>query len=93
MANVDDEMAKLRSDLDQLRGDMQSLVQAVKDSGVRQTRETLERAQRTGESLTEGVGDIPRRAEKQIGDHPLTSVLSSFGLGFLIGMLLDRRHH
>ena len=93
MANVDDEMAKLRQDFDQLRADMQSLVKTMKESGARRTRDTWEKAQRAGESLTGEVDELQKRAEKKIGDHPLTTVLSSFGLGFLVGLLLDRRHH
>lgn len=31
------------------------------------------------------------KADQEIEEHPLTSVLMSFGIGFLIGMLLDRR--
>ncbi len=91
-SNVDDEMAKLRHDFDQLRADMQSLMKTMKDTGTRRSREAWEKAQQTGESLTEEVDELQKRAEKKIGDYPMTSVLSSFGLGFLIGILLDRRH-
>jgi ElaB/YqjD/DUF883 family membrane-anchored ribosome-binding protein len=89
--SVDDEVARLRRDFDQLRNDVSALLDSMKDAGARRGRESWERARQAGESLHEEVEQLQRQAESKIGDHPLTSVLSSFGLGFLIGLLLDRR--
>jgi ElaB/YqjD/DUF883 family membrane-anchored ribosome-binding protein len=91
MANVDEDVAKLRRDYDELRSDVQSLLNTMKDSGAQRGRDAWDRARRTGESLQEDAEELRHRAETKIGDHPMTSVLSSFGLGFLIGLLLDRR--
>ncbi|MGB7932641.1 MAG: hypothetical protein WCH04_10540 [Gammaproteobacteria bacterium] len=90
--NADDELAKLRRDFEELRTDVSSLLDSMKNAGAQRGRESWERAKRTGESLHEEVESLQRQAESKIGDHPMTSVLSSFGLGFLIGLLLDRRH-
>ena len=89
--NADDEVAKLRRDFDELRKDVSSLLDTMKDAGAQRGRDSWERARRAGESLHEEVESLQRQAESKIGDHPMTSVLSSFGLGFLIGLLLDRR--
>ena len=89
--NADDEMAKLRRDFEELRKDVSSLVDTMKEAGVQRGRESWERARRAGESVQEEVESLQRQAESRISDHPMTSVLSSFGLGFLIGLLLDRR--
>lgn len=86
------ELAKLREDIEQLRADMGSLVESLKAAGIGQGRDALNRARQTGESLKSEAEELQRRAEAQISERPITSALTSFGLGFLIGMLLDRRH-
>jgi ElaB/YqjD/DUF883 family membrane-anchored ribosome-binding protein len=92
MANtVDDEVAKLRRDFEELRTDVRSLMDTMKDSGAQRGREAWDRARRAGESLQEEVEELRQQAERKIGAYPVTSVLSSFGLGFLIGLFLDRR--
>jgi ElaB/YqjD/DUF883 family membrane-anchored ribosome-binding protein len=89
--NVDDEVAKLRRDFEALRTDVSSLLDSMKNAGVQRGRENWERARQAGESLQAEAENLQRQAESKISDHPMTSVLSSFGLGFLIGLLLDRR--
>lgn len=92
MANtVDDEVAKLRRDFEELRTDVRSLMDTMKDSGAQRGREAWDRARRAGESMQEEVEELRQQAERKIGAYPVTSVLSSFGLGFLIGLFLDRR--
>jgi ElaB/YqjD/DUF883 family membrane-anchored ribosome-binding protein len=89
--SIDDEVARLRRDLEELRTEVSSLLDSMSDSGARGAREAWDRARRAGESLHEEIEALQQQAERKIGDYPLTSVFSSFGLGFLIGLLLDRR--
>lgn len=91
MAGVDEEVAKLRKDMEQLRGDIGSLSEAFKDLGREKGRAAIDRARRTGEAARNEAQAWRERADKEIEENPLTSVLMSFGIGFLIGMLLDRR--
>lgn len=91
MASVDEEVAKLRKDMDQLRADIGTLTTTFKDFGVQKGRAAMARAKRTGDSLREEADAWRARADHEIEEHPMTSVLTSFGIGFLIGMLLDRR--
>jgi ElaB/YqjD/DUF883 family membrane-anchored ribosome-binding protein len=92
MANVDEEVAKLRKDMDQLRHDISTLTTSFKELGVQKGRAAVARAKRTGDALREEAGAWRAKADHEIEQHPFTSVLMSFGIGFLIGILLDRRH-
>ncbi len=91
MATVDEEVARLRQDMDQLRNDIRGLSESFRELGVAKGREAMERARRTGASLKNEADALKARADHEIEEHPLTSVLISFGVGFLIGILLDRR--
>lgn len=92
MATANDDLTSLRKDVEQLRGDVASLLDSLKGIGIERGREAVSRAKRTGETVRAEAEELQRRAEREIGERPITSVLSAFGLGFLIGMLLDRRH-
>ncbi len=91
MASMDDEVAKLRKDMDQLRGDISTLTTSFKELGAQKGRAAIARARRTGDSVREEANAWRAKADHEIEEHPFTSVLVSFGVGFLIGMLLDRR--
>ena len=92
MASVDEEVAKLRRDMDQLRTDISALTTSFKEVGVQKGRAAMARARRTGDSLRNEAGAWRAKADHEIEEHPFTAVLMSFGIGFLIGLLLDRRH-
>ena len=91
MAAVDEELTKLRKDMEQLRGDIMSLTEAFKDLGVEKGRAAMARAKSTGASVRDDADALKARAHREIEERPITSVLTSFGIGFLVGMLLDRR--
>ncbi|MGD8592351.1 MAG: hypothetical protein PVG20_07605 [Thioalkalispiraceae bacterium] len=99
MANEDitSEVNKLKSDISDLRKDMASLVKAIKDAGLDQGQQAFdrayERARQAGESVRDRAEDAYGVFGKEVESRPLTSVLTAFGVGFVAGMLLDRRHH
>lgn len=99
MANEDitNELNKLKSDISDLRKDMASLVKTLKDVGLDQGRQTYdriyERASQAGEAVRERAEDAYEIFGKEVEARPLTSVLTAFGVGFAVGMLLDRRYH
>ena len=92
MAAANEDVARLREDFDKLSDDVAALMTSLKEMGVARGREAVDRTRRAGDDLRADARAMEDRAEREIGAHPLTSVLTSFGLGFLIGMLLDRRH-
>jgi len=96
--NVQDELQTLKDDVAKLRTDVSELVGLLKDLGadkVDEARGTVEeelRARR--EQLRESVGRAKARGKKaaddieeQITEHPLSSLLAAFGLGFIIAKL------
>ena len=96
--NVQDEIQVLKDDVSKLRSDVADLVAMLKDLGlskVHETRENLEdelreqreklraefnRARERGKSA---VDDF----EQQVGMHPLGSLLTAFGIGYIIARL------
>ena len=91
MAKIDDDMAALRKDMDQLRGDLGVLLESIKEAGVERGRDAAGKAREAGENLRAEAERLQRSAEARVSEHPISSVLLSFGIGFLIGMILDRR--
>jgi len=77
------EMEQLKSDLASLRKDVAALTEAYKDRGV-------ERARATAEGVRDQASQAAQTVSHQIEDRPYTSVLSAFGIGLIIGRLLDR---
>jgi len=85
------ENANLRDDLDALRKDVAKLSEDVRSiAGDRigaardRARDTANWARERGEAAANEVGH-------RIEERPLTSVAVAFGVGMVIGRLLDRR--
>jgi len=99
MANdeVNKELNQLKSDIADLREDMASLVQAMKNAGVEQGRQAYDRAyekaREAGNSARQRADQAYGAFEREVEERPFTSVLAAFGTGFVVGMLLDRRRH
>lgn len=96
--NVQDEIQNLKDDVSKLRSDVSELVGVLRDLGVEkidEARGNVEdelRARR--EQLRESVDKAKARGRKtaddienQISEHPLSSLLAAFGLGFIIAKL------
>lgn len=101
---LQDELKRLRADLNNLQNDVAGLVSTLRDLGVdkveglkssvedeiRARREELRR--RLNEARSSGrkaVEDAVEGIEQGIGQHPLSSLLTAFGLGFIIAKLMD----
>lgn len=94
------EMDALKADMAQLREDIVGLTNAVKDTAadniagakakagerVHKAWEDIE--DRLEKLLNEGKATF-NKAEQQVGEHPVGSVLTAFGIGFIIAKLLD----
>ena len=95
-----DELNTLKEDIAKLRGDVADLVVALKETGVDKVqalktsmddeiREARERLRRRVDSTAERGRKAVDDVEESIGEHPLTSVLTAFGVGFVIAKLMD----
>jgi ElaB/YqjD/DUF883 family membrane-anchored ribosome-binding protein len=81
----------LRRDLTALREDVSSLATSMKQVAAVRGREALNRIEELGERAKLESKELKESAARGIGEHPFTSVLTSFGLGFVIGMVLERK--
>lgn len=99
--NLDQELDTLRADLGKIRDDIASLTRSLGEAATAEAKaggERLseaahaarDRAQRFAESARaqgeEGIAAVERRIEQ----NPFSSVLIAFGVGLVIGKLLDR---
>ena len=100
MANTnsefDKELDQLRSDMADLRKDMAALVNTMKEAGINEGQqlyeEASERAKHARDEARKRATDTYSAIEKEVEERPLTSVLTAFGTGFVMGLILDRRH-
>ncbi len=81
----------LREEIERLRADMAAIAGTLKDMGAEggskvygRVREQAERAKGEAEHAATAVG-------KQIEERPLTSVITAFLLGAILGALISRR--
>ena len=94
------EMDALKADIAKLREDIVGLSGAVKDAAGENVAGAKARAE---ESVHKAWVDIEKRlesilnegkatfnkAEQKVEEHPMGSVLTAFGIGFIIAKLLD----
>jgi ElaB/YqjD/DUF883 family membrane-anchored ribosome-binding protein len=86
---------QLRKDMDALRADLGALTETLRaatgnlaDDAVRRVADGAARA---NAAVRNGAKVVQDTANKNITEHPLTSVAVAFGIGMVIGKLLDRR--
>jgi ElaB/YqjD/DUF883 family membrane-anchored ribosome-binding protein len=92
--NIDGEFDTVKDDLTKLRNDIADLSAALKDVTSEAVRDQIgvirDRIdQLTGEAKVHGRQTLDTVTD-HIEERPLASVLIAFGVGMLIGRLLDR---
>lgn len=99
---VDQELMAIKADLGQLRQDMGALTRALADSAEGGAREVADRVRDAAAKTQDRAERLSRAAlaqgeqsfdaiAAQIEQRPFTSILAAFGVGLIIGRLLD--HH
>jgi ElaB/YqjD/DUF883 family membrane-anchored ribosome-binding protein len=103
--NLEDEFDTLKAGLDTLRKDINSLVSSFGDAATDEAKTRGRRARtavgrvtdRAGEAWDDAANAASRRGregvaavEQQIEERPFLSVLVAFGIGLVIGKLIDR---
>jgi ElaB/YqjD/DUF883 family membrane-anchored ribosome-binding protein len=83
------DVEKLKGDIEALRKDVATIARALKDLGVSKGREAYDRAEALGERARKRASDAEERISHEIEERPFASVLTAFGVGFVIGKLLD----
>lgn len=96
-----EEMNTLKEDLAGLKGDLQSITEALKGEGSERFDELKQRLRSGAEAQAERAERAYRRATARgeaaldearecFEERPLTTVLGAFALGLLLGKLMDR---
>lgn len=100
--DLNKEIQTLREDVAKLRADLSGVAGALKDLGkgrVEEAKSTLtELAEALREELRKGMEGARSRGkrsvetvEEQIEQRPLLALLAAFGVGIVLGKILDRR--
>jgi ElaB/YqjD/DUF883 family membrane-anchored ribosome-binding protein len=99
--NLETELDTLKGEFERLRKEVGAFGEAASEDimrrGGRLRAAAGRAAERAGDHLSDAAEEVGRRGRKgqlvvehQIEERPLTSVLLAFGLGVLVGKLLDR---
>ena len=80
-----------RRDFAALRKDMAALMSSMGDAASTQKQRAYAAAGETAEKLKKRGAAAVHSVEGEIEARPLTSVAVAFGVGFVLGKLLDRR--
>ena len=92
--DLQSEIGTVKDDLAKLRADIVNLSSALKDLTSETVHERFESLQGGLDKLTDDAKLRGKQKLEDLTDHieeqPLTSVLIAFGVGLLIGKLLDR---
>lgn len=86
--NVNKELEALRKDLASLRDDIGSLSKAVKAAGEEKGEAAYRRVREKGEELRQQGESAVEKVGHKIDEKPVTSVLTAFGTGVLVGLML-----
>lgn len=82
--------AVVRDGQDLLKAGVGDLSEKGKEAKAR-LEEALQRARETCEQAESKAGEAAHAAENAIREHPFTSVGIAFGVGVLLGALINRR--
>lgn len=89
-ATTDKDMEDLKAQVEALRADLAGISESLKNLGGDAASEGRERIRRAAEQARGKARDTIGALESEIEDRPLTSLLTAFGIGFVLGKLLDR---
>lgn len=79
----DDDAAKLKAEIEKLRKDFSEVTETLKQLSAEQARESVNRIYQQAKKTSKQV-------EEEIQERPITSVVTAFGIGFILAKLLDR---
>lgn len=83
MATTDQDLQGLKVDFSDLRKDVGDLSRDVKDLIANKSKQGYER-------VKDATARSVRQVENEIEEHPFASVGVALGVGFLVGVLIDR---
>lgn len=91
MANYEKEFDQMKDEVQSLRTELKSLAESWKRQAEAQARAGYEKVREAGGRAREQAKAGADALGDQIEERPLISVMTAFGVGFVIGKLLGRR--
>ncbi len=88
-ATTDKDIEDLKAQIDDLRNDLSGIADALKKLSGSAVDEGTDRVRRASEKARDKARDTIGAFESEIEERPLTSVATAFGIGFILGKLLD----
>lgn len=98
--DVQKELNAIRQDLANLQADMADLAGVLRDLGARRVeglrnsvegelRDSREALRRRLDEMRAGGRKRLGEFEEGVGEHPLSALATAFGIGFILGKILD----
>lgn len=91
MAGYEKELDEVKGDVASIKGELKSVVEMLKRQAESQARQGYEKVREVSDKARYQAKQGAALVEEQIEERPLISVLAAFGVGFIIGKLLDRK--
>lgn len=82
--DYDKDIAALRDDFQKLRDDLATLAGKARDDAA-------SRAQAGADNVRDTASQAAERAADELRAHPFAAAAAAFGVGFLLGALIERR--
>jgi|SRR5580658_995804 ElaB/YqjD/DUF883 family membrane-anchored ribosome-binding protein len=99
---VQADIETLQANFNQLRTDLQNLTSSIGEISRQRVEQGVESLRQTGNRAAERVREVAAdasslkdaglaAAERQVAEHPITSLLAAFAAGMMVGKLVERR--
>lgn len=89
--NSSEAVDQLKADLETLRKDLAQIADSVKSESKDKLAAGAEQARKKAQQTRKQAEEAAQQVGQKIEENPLVSILVAFGLGFLVGLILDRR--
>ncbi len=81
---------ELQAQLNALREDFAGLTKTLKDMSAAYAEEGQARVKNAADKVQQQAKDSYGRVQSEVEAHPLSSVAIAFGIGLVLGKILDR---
>jgi len=84
------ESAELRAEIESLKSDVSKLTDTIKRVSSERASQERERVRQTAEQSRQKASEAAGVVGQEIQQRPLTSLAAAFGVGFVLGKMLNR---
>jgi ElaB/YqjD/DUF883 family membrane-anchored ribosome-binding protein len=88
---VEGDIKALQDEIRQLRRDLSDIAATLRDTVQHGREEVVERARESGEHVQHKATKAAQDAIHEIEEKPLSSALTAFGVGLVMGLLMHGR--